>query len=217
MTRGTHQATRARVISAATELFSERGYSGTSVDAIAERAGMTTGALYSNFSGKGEVFRTALLLATGNPDDSEGSAAPEEMRPTDPASAHAQSGAQFLDQLSANPSSFRLVLWAVLEAQRDPDVAEILLRVLQERRATQIKFLRTTSRAEDDNWVAESATQLNALALGIGVQHLIDPEYVTRELAKRILYRTISELCKPVSPAPEALPLGLSGGGKSAD
>lgn len=204
MTRGTRQETRARIIEAATELFSEGGYSGTSVDAIAERAGMTTGALYSNFSGKREVFRTALRLATGNSDDGEAASAKDRTPPENPAEAHFRSGAQFLDHLSADPNGFRLVLWAVLEAHRDPEVAEVMLRVLHEQRESQSSFLRTTPRGKDDTWVGESATQLNALALGIGVQHLVDPKYVTANLAKRILVRTIAELCRPGEPAPES-------------
>lgn len=49
--------TREQVLSAALETFEERGYANSSVEEIAERAGFTRKAVYSNFSGK-----AALLL-----------------------------------------------------------------------------------------------------------------------------------------------------------
>ena len=50
--------TRARLIEAAVELIRERGYEGTTLATVAERAGMTTGAIYGNFKN-----RTDLLMA----------------------------------------------------------------------------------------------------------------------------------------------------------
>ena len=45
-------ATRLRLLDAAAELFAERGVEGSSVDAIAERADRTSGAIYDHFGGK---------------------------------------------------------------------------------------------------------------------------------------------------------------------
>ncbi len=50
------QKTRARLMDAAYQVFSERGVPGTSVEAICECAGFTRGAFYSNFSSKEELF-----------------------------------------------------------------------------------------------------------------------------------------------------------------
>ncbi len=44
--------TRRRLLQAAAELFAERGVDGASIDAIAERAERTSGALYDHFGGK---------------------------------------------------------------------------------------------------------------------------------------------------------------------
>ena len=52
--------TRDRLLDAATALFAETGFSGTSVAAIAKRAGVTTGAIYSNFTGKDELFAAVV-------------------------------------------------------------------------------------------------------------------------------------------------------------
>ena len=58
--------TRARLIEAAIELIRERGYEDTTLATVAERAGMTTGAIYGNFKN-----RTDLLMAVA-----EGKGAP---------------------------------------------------------------------------------------------------------------------------------------------
>jgi len=44
--------TRRRLLTAASELFAERGVDGASIDAIADRAGRTSGAVYDHFGGK---------------------------------------------------------------------------------------------------------------------------------------------------------------------
>uniref|UniRef100_A0AAU2UY17 TetR/AcrR family transcriptional regulator n=1 Tax=Streptomyces sp. NBC_00003 TaxID=2903608 RepID=A0AAU2UY17_9ACTN len=46
------EATRAQLTRTARELFSERGYSSTTIAEIAERCGLTTGALYHHWAGK---------------------------------------------------------------------------------------------------------------------------------------------------------------------
>jgi AcrR family transcriptional regulator len=52
-TQGERRAeTRQRLLDAAAELFAERGVDGASVDAIAERADRTSGAVYDHFGGK---------------------------------------------------------------------------------------------------------------------------------------------------------------------
>jgi AcrR family transcriptional regulator len=50
------QCTREGVLSAADRLFVERGFHATSVDQIAQAAGYTKGAVYSNFAAKEDLF-----------------------------------------------------------------------------------------------------------------------------------------------------------------
>jgi AcrR family transcriptional regulator len=54
------QRTRELLLDAAAEVFNRLGYHGASLEAVAEAAGFTKGAVYSNFATKGELF-TALL------------------------------------------------------------------------------------------------------------------------------------------------------------
>jgi AcrR family transcriptional regulator len=48
--------TRARLIAAATEVVARKGFHAASVDEIAARAGLSIGALYSNFDGKDDLL-----------------------------------------------------------------------------------------------------------------------------------------------------------------
>jgi len=48
--------TRERLLTAARGVFARRGFHGASVDEIASEAGFSTGALYSNFDGKEDLF-----------------------------------------------------------------------------------------------------------------------------------------------------------------
>nr|WP_052621044.1 TetR/AcrR family transcriptional regulator [Mycobacteroides abscessus] len=61
MTRAESQAqTRQELLDAAEPLFLEKGYHATSIAAIAEAAGRTVGAVYSNFEGKEELCLEVL-------------------------------------------------------------------------------------------------------------------------------------------------------------
>jgi AcrR family transcriptional regulator len=50
------QATRARLLEAARELFAQRGYADVGTEEIVRTAGVTRGALYHHFAGKRELF-----------------------------------------------------------------------------------------------------------------------------------------------------------------
>ena len=54
------QRTRADLVATARTVFIERGFHGASLDEIAERAGYSKGAVYSNFTGKDDLFLAVL-------------------------------------------------------------------------------------------------------------------------------------------------------------
>jgi AcrR family transcriptional regulator len=57
LTREQNRAqTRERILASAATVFAREGYGGASVDRIAEEAGYSKGALYSNFTSKDELF-----------------------------------------------------------------------------------------------------------------------------------------------------------------
>ncbi|MEN8182633.1 MAG: TetR/AcrR family transcriptional regulator [Myxococcota bacterium] len=54
------EATRAELLKLGAELLAERGYAGTSLGEIAQRAGLTKGAIYHHFRGKEEIFAAVV-------------------------------------------------------------------------------------------------------------------------------------------------------------
>src|SRR5712691_9354782 len=52
--------TRVHLLEAAVEVFARRGFHGASVEEVAEVAGYTKGAVYSNFTSKDELFLAVL-------------------------------------------------------------------------------------------------------------------------------------------------------------
>lgn len=61
MTRNEGRAlTRERLLRTAQELFRQAGYAATSLERIAETAGYSKGAIYSNFQGKEDIFLEVL-------------------------------------------------------------------------------------------------------------------------------------------------------------
>src|SRR5438552_1375485 len=58
------QQTRAKVLAAARRLFSEEGYEGATIRDIAAAAGMSTGAVFANFSDKSDLFREIMITDT---------------------------------------------------------------------------------------------------------------------------------------------------------
>src|ERR1700742_997901 len=121
-TRAEKQArTRAELIATAAAVFARRGYKGASVEEIAEEAGYSHGAVYSNFAGKADLFlavfeeymaeRVQELAETQVelPED-----APIEVR----ARALAD---QWMDRLDRDPDSVLLHMEFIAHAGRDPE------------------------------------------------------------------------------------------------
>ena len=52
--------TRERILTSATRLFAEKGFDGASMPAIAKASGITAGAIYKHFEGKGELLLEVL-------------------------------------------------------------------------------------------------------------------------------------------------------------
>ncbi len=55
-TEDSRERTTQRLLAAARKLIAKRGLSATTLDDVAEEAGYTRGAFYSNFNSKGDLF-----------------------------------------------------------------------------------------------------------------------------------------------------------------
>ncbi|MBO0885795.1 MAG: TetR/AcrR family transcriptional regulator [Acidimicrobiales bacterium] len=54
------RATREKLVTVATELFAERGYEATSIEAVLEHAGVSRGSLYHHFASKEALFEAVV-------------------------------------------------------------------------------------------------------------------------------------------------------------
>ncbi|WP_040159417.1 TetR/AcrR family transcriptional regulator [Nigerium massiliense] len=59
------EASRSAIRHAAVELFADQGYTGTSMDQVAERAGVSKGTIFYNFGSKAEMFAQIVEQESG--------------------------------------------------------------------------------------------------------------------------------------------------------
>ena len=120
--------TSERLVTAAAQVFAERGYDGAGVQEIARRAGLTTGAIYSRFSGKAELLAEAIRTFTSDEFDQLFAQHRFAGRVTD---LLATVGSHLVTR---EPSPAQAILLeAFVAARRDPEVAVVLREHLAER------------------------------------------------------------------------------------
>jgi AcrR family transcriptional regulator len=98
--------TRERLVSAGRELFGERGYDATSIEAVLESAGVTRGALYHHFPDKQALFDAVLERVTV---DAAARVADAGRAASDPIAALQAGSAAWL-QIALDPAVQRIVL-----------------------------------------------------------------------------------------------------------
>jgi len=186
LTRAEQQAqTRARLIDAAASVFARRGFQAASVEEIAEEAGYSHGAVYSNFDGKADLFlavfedymaeRVRELAETqaALPDD-----APLEVR----ARALAD---QWMDRLARDRESVVLHMEFIVHADRDPELARRFgtrSSVMREAVSRYIVRYQEEAGAELAMPVDDLALILRALGIGLAIESLVSPDAVRHDL-----------------------------------
>lgn len=121
-----HDELRRRLIEAAADVFSERGYDRAGVQEIARRADLTTGAIYGRFTGKDELLVEAIRARTLAELDSLFSG-----RPSSRADILSEVGAHLATRDRRQGDALLLEAFAL--ARRDPGFAELLQSLLAER------------------------------------------------------------------------------------
>jgi AcrR family transcriptional regulator len=159
-------STRDRILTAAAEVFAERGYEGAAVSDIARRAGFTTGAIYGRFRDKAELLLEVVRGVLESQQEAAVLAA--SASPSGVSSRFAELVGEFVD---ANREASRaLVLEAHVAARRDDTVGE-LLRTFQSERLAALRDL--VADAQTRGEVADAldpttvATLFLAIPLGI--------------------------------------------------
>jgi AcrR family transcriptional regulator len=145
---------RAALVEAALEEFTARGYEAATVAGIAERAGVTTGAVYAHFASKLDLLLASVDLTPV----ADLERLIDERRP-------AATPAMLARGLASRPDQRRvLLLDVIVAARRDPAVAEVLRAGLE-------AYVRASARATG----ADAASRLLAvLNLGMIVFSALD-------------------------------------------
>ncbi len=181
-TRAARQAqTRAALLDAAAELFVERGLQGTSVEAIAERAGYTRGAFYSNFSTKEEVFTELLQdrVYAGYRRMAQAMLDSDEPLP------RARASGEALARIQGHPDGawlFRLWFELLAQAGRDEHLRGLATEFWRSNRALTARLVERAARERGGHRVdltpEQAAAALTAMDIGLAIQHYVDPENV---------------------------------------
>ena len=100
------EATRAALVTAARELFAERGYAGVATEEIVRRARVTRGALYHHFKDKRELFRAVCEEVHGEIAARITAVAAAEPRPE----KHLEVGCEAFLDVCLDPTVQRIVL-----------------------------------------------------------------------------------------------------------
>jgi AcrR family transcriptional regulator len=191
--RPRREEVRRRLLEAASETFLEKGFLDSTLDDIARRAGLSKGAVYSNFESKQEIIMLLLQRRL------------ERMREviavaTDPAAAKGDerrtSAAVMADNLIAD-ADWVLVLEFASRAGRDAAVREIytpFLRVQREEVTQVIEQALADGPEHDDDYAALVGTILVALRYGLALAHAADPEQIDAEVIERALGAVLTSL-----------------------
>jgi len=194
------ELTRAHLLAAAAEVFAERGFHGATLDQIADAAGFSKGAVYSNFASKEELF-IALI-------DEHGRALIKEFG--DAASAGEQDPASLIERLSdvykrrnAKPETWALWTEFTLFAIRNPHLRK---RLVEGSRATQAMVIDLVEQHASQSGVNPPLPHLHialiysAIFQGLWQPSAVDPEGVPGEMfAEAIVFirQAIEALGKP--------------------
>jgi AcrR family transcriptional regulator len=121
------ELTRDKLLAAAVDLFAERGYDRVRVRDIAERAGVTTGAIYSHYPDMATLLADAAGRAVDHAVEAVADVAPGALRKAMLETARTTSVGRRLSREQA------LLLEALVAARREPTLQTPLSKVLTER------------------------------------------------------------------------------------
>jgi AcrR family transcriptional regulator len=185
-TRAEKQArTRAELLRTATAVFAQDGYEGASVEQIAERAGYSHGAVYSNFAGKADLF-LAVFEDYMAERARELAATQAELAEDAPLEQRARALAdQWMERFASDRESFLLHLEFLAASRREPELAKRFgsrSAALRETIAAFIAHHQEKEGVEPPLPPSELALILRALGIGLAIEALVSPDAVRDDL-----------------------------------
>jgi AcrR family transcriptional regulator len=174
-TRPTRDQTRQRLFAAAADVFSRRGIGGASIEAIAEAAGFTRGAFYSNFASKDELIIEMLADHAEQSAERNRRLLEHYRDPVDFVAASRTEVPQEDDLLGRLPLlHMELILYAARSRERRPELA----KRLRARREMIAEIITVTNKSAGPGQSVDPsfAGMLLALEDGFRLHRLIDPD-----------------------------------------
>ena len=175
--------TRAKLLEAAARIYTQRGVDAATLDAVAEEAGFTKGAVYDHFGSK-ENLLFALLDEHLSEEIGEQLTLFDAYRDTPGRPAIGAN--RWLAHVMEQPEAFRLFVEAWVKGQRDDAVRERVIAGIEAWRAMFRSFFEQRS---EELGVERSETLMNAhanlnVAIGAGfaLLKMADPDGVPAEL-----------------------------------
>jgi AcrR family transcriptional regulator len=179
--------TRSEILDAAERIFPRRGYRLASVEEVAEEAGLTTGAVYSNFESKADLY---LALNERLMERHAGEVEKVIARGATPEAKIEEAGRAWLDFLRRDRDWLLLDVEFWSYAVRDPDLRARHAVAYRRMRETTAGLLEQATEALGLALPA-SAEQLgviiNALGNGLVFEQLVDPDGVPDDLFESAL------------------------------
>jgi AcrR family transcriptional regulator len=172
------QQTRADVLAAAGRVFARRGFHGASLEAIADDAGVTRGAVYYNFADKEELFLELLdRRCAERAQDLREVFADADPGEVDAASRQAQPAAQrALDAMTGDAEWRALYLEFLAHAARDPAFRRAFARRTDLMRSVleDVVVAQTEPIVDTLPMPAEQlAVVIDALSVGLWAHHML--------------------------------------------
>jgi len=168
--------TRTQLLEAARSLIRERGHEHTTLEAIAERAGMTTGAIYGNFKNRDELFISLgqTYWAPIKPRVKPGSTFAEILRALADATL-----AVIPDRSAAAVGRLTGMAYTLTHEELRAKVAEVTARSY----AFGEQWLRSVTKEEDLPMPADQLVRvIHALTEGLVFQRLLTPVLMPDEI-----------------------------------
>jgi AcrR family transcriptional regulator len=177
--------TRAQLIDAAATVFARRGFVVASLDEVAEEAGLTKGAVYSNFNSKEDLVQAVIEQRLNEPLKHAADVIGSSSGTTE---EHAQAGARaFVDVVQEQREVFLLALEMNIHVARHPELAPAFAARYREQLAEVADIIKEHSKADPLPLPADQmAIAVEALSQGIALHTLVDPDGVPDDLLGRV-------------------------------
>jgi AcrR family transcriptional regulator len=189
------EQTRQRLLEAATELFAVKGYEGSAVEELAEHAGYSRGAFYSNFANKEELMKA--IINQGFDSDLEGIRRLEALEGVDAlAAGYKELSRAFYE----DPMNILWMLEFQLSAVRHPELREAY--AAQHRKMREgIRHLLTNHLQreghEDPEAYEEYADLFLVIVPGLGLLKLIYGDEISPDAFERAFRAIVRGMEKP--------------------